>query len=360
MNVTTAPFGALEECQLSVWRALAASDPILSSPFFHPEFIGHVAAVRDDVEVAVLNERGTPTGFFPFQRGRFGTGHPVGAGLSEFHGLIASGRTRLNPVQLLRDCGLRRWQFDHLPLHQPGFDAAVCQRGESPYVDLSGGYAAYVESKRRGKSSVVKRTERKARKLAREVGPLSFVLHTQDASALQALMDWKRDQHRRTGVLDIFDYQWVCDLLTNIAGADRDGFRGTCSVLCAGSEIVAVHLGIQTRRVAHMWFVSYNRRFADYSPGMILFLRMAEALAADNVQRLDFGPGGQRYKQSLMSDSIPVGLGNLERSRAAACLRRTLGFAKQALRSTPAKHVLQGPARALHRIQQWWTFREPA
>ena len=45
----------------------AAQNPQLDNPFFRPEFTQAVAAVRDDVEVAVLEIQQQPVGFFPYQ-----------------------------------------------------------------------------------------------------------------------------------------------------------------------------------------------------------------------------------------------------------------------------------------------------
>ena len=359
MNVTVVSPHALTQLERLKWLELTGSHASLASPFFHPVFIETVAATRGDVQVAVVREGDEIVAFFPFQRGAYQSGLPVGAGLSEFHGLIAVPDQPVDMTRLLRECGLHRWKFDHLPLAQSALSRGVTQRGESPYLDLSRGYAAYVDSKQRSGSSVVKRTERKARKLAREVGELSFVHHTDERSALDLLFSWKREQHQRTGVLDIFRYEWVCDLLRRVHGTHQDSFKGTCSTLSAGGELVAVHLGLQTQNAAHMWFVSYNRRFAQYSPGMILFLRMAEALAAERVQRLDFGPGGQRYKQSLMSASLPVGIGVLERNWFAARGRQTWAAAKSAVRATPVRYALRVPAHTMFRLQQWLAFRQP-
>jgi CelD/BcsL family acetyltransferase involved in cellulose biosynthesis len=64
--------------QLSAWQEIQQSTPLYESPYFRPEFAQAVAAVRSDVEVAVLRDAEKNVGFFPFQRGKLNLGKPVG------------------------------------------------------------------------------------------------------------------------------------------------------------------------------------------------------------------------------------------------------------------------------------------
>ena len=60
----------LGEQQVSAWLALQRANAATDNPSFHPEFTKAVAAVRDDVEVAVMSEDGRYVGFLPFPDGR--------------------------------------------------------------------------------------------------------------------------------------------------------------------------------------------------------------------------------------------------------------------------------------------------
>src|SRR5205814_9502194 len=100
-----------------------------------------------------------------------------------------------------------------------------------------------------------------------------------------------------------------------------------CPVLRAGDHITAVHAGMRARRLLHWWFPSYNQKFAKYSPGIILLIRLAEALAATGVRTLDLGKGDARYKRSLMTCAaelregfadLPCVFGRVRRLRRAA------------------------------------------
>ena len=111
MNVTVVPARELSPENISAWVSLQSADPSSDSPFFRPEFRQAVAAVRKDVEVAVLEENGQPVGFFPFQRRHGNVGRPVGGPMADFNGPIlrpglaahpASGTLREKRLTVLR------------------------------------------------------------------------------------------------------------------------------------------------------------------------------------------------------------------------------------------------------------------
>ena len=89
MNTSVIPAASLTEADALRWSAIQQQTDSLASPFFSPQFTAIVASVRDDVAVARLEEGDRTIGFFPFERGRFGEGRPVGSILSDYHGLIA-------------------------------------------------------------------------------------------------------------------------------------------------------------------------------------------------------------------------------------------------------------------------------
>ena len=57
-------------------------------------------------------------GFFPFQRGKGKVGWPVGYRLNDFQAGIFDSQLDVDARQLLRQCGLTRWHFDHLVADQ--------------------------------------------------------------------------------------------------------------------------------------------------------------------------------------------------------------------------------------------------
>src|SRR5262245_53338141 len=71
------------------WHTLQDANPSLGSPCFSPEFTQAVAAVQQDVEVAVVRHQGSVAGILPFERKAGEVGTPVGGIVSDYQGLIS-------------------------------------------------------------------------------------------------------------------------------------------------------------------------------------------------------------------------------------------------------------------------------
>ncbi|MDP6466871.1 MAG: GNAT family N-acetyltransferase [Pirellulaceae bacterium] len=353
MNVELISANRLESHHVAAWTDVLRLQPSLDSPFFTPEFTQVVASVRKDVEVALLYDDGRLAGFFPFQRTRMNVAVPVGAGFSEFHGVIASPDLRWSAPELLRGCGLLAWKYDHVPVSQEPFARFHQRVGNSPFMNLTDGFGAYCAERQRSGSSVVRKTARKLRKLQRKVGQVCFELHDGGQRGLEKLIEWKSAQHARTGVIDVFRRGWVTDLLRRVHCHQDTDFSGVMSVLSVGGQPIAVHLGMRTGTVAHMWYPAFDTDFGEYSPGMILFLEMARELAKQGVVRIDLGPTPQRYKQSLRSGDIAVAIGTADRYLLAQLGRQAWQAGRRQVRASILAKPARVPARWLYRVRQW-------
>ena len=168
----------------------------------------------------------------------------------------------------------------------------------------------HIEEKLRVKSpQSCKDLARKARKLGREAGELSFIVDSRDKAELRALMGWKSDQYRRNGWVDIFDRPWIVDLVDYLFSAHSDRFGGLLSVLYAGEHPVAAHFGLRSGHVLAHWFPAYAPALQQTVPGLIQHLRMAEETATLGIHLIDMGTGVERYKQTLKSHDLFVAEG---------------------------------------------------
>jgi CelD/BcsL family acetyltransferase involved in cellulose biosynthesis len=86
------------------------------------------------------------------------------------------------------------------------------------------------------------------------------------------------------------------------------------SLLYAGKQLVAGHLGMRSRTVWHYWFPAYDRQFAKFSPGLILLLKMAQEAEELGLRCIDLGTGLTLYKRRLMNAAVSVAEGSVERS----------------------------------------------
>jgi CelD/BcsL family acetyltransferase involved in cellulose biosynthesis len=356
VKIELIPGNALTGELVKQWDALVSSDPRFNSPYFQPEFTQLVSEVRDDVEVAFLVDGGETVAIFPFQRGAFGFGLPIGGLVSDFHGLICAKSFDFDPRELLSKCGLRAWQFDHL-LPSEMFARFQNQLRDSFYVDLGQGFDAYVRDLRMKSRTRVTNVERKKRKIEHDVGPLRFQLYTNQSSAFEHLLRWKSCQYVDTGVVDVFRFEWVTTLLQKIIARRGIKFSGTLSTLHAGETLVAVHAGMQSHNVAHYWFPSFDRDFASYSPGIILLFELARALGVSGVSRLDLGAGSERYKTLFSTGSLLLAAGTVDRYVMAEMIRSNLSQCRHGIRRLRLGKVLPGPARFLHNLRRRSLFR---
>jgi CelD/BcsL family acetyltransferase involved in cellulose biosynthesis len=308
--------------ELSAWRAMQRSTPGLAGAFLSPGFALAAGRVRRRARVAVLEEGQEVMGFFPFEQGPFRVGRPIAAGACDAQGVIHAPGLEWDAGELLRGCGLDVWEFDHLVADQLASAGRNVVRRSSPIIDLSRGYEAYVEERRRSSKKTFKSTLYKQRKLERDLGGSRFELEVRDPEALTVLMRWKSGQYRRTGRRDRFAIDWIERLVRDLFETRSDGCVGTLSVLYAAERPVAAHFGLRSDSSLSCWFPAYDPALARYSPGLSLHLRMAEAAAAAGVRCLDLGKGDEDYKQSLKTGELSVGEGWIDRPSAVAMVRR--------------------------------------
>jgi len=296
------------------WRQLLQAPGMpeaFSSPFFSPEFAQLVGEVRPRSRIAVIEADGIVVGFHGFEANALGLGGPLAARLSDGHGPVLDPRLHWDPAHWLPACGLRSWQFDHLPADLQGFAAHCTRRVSAWQVRLDAGFAAYragIETR----SNWIRRAEPKLRRLERQIGPLRFEANTADPLAWDRLAQWKSAQYRRSGLVDHFATPWVLDYLERLRQSRGIGLTGMMSALYAGERVVAVHLGMRSQRVWHHYLPTYDRELAGFSPGMGLLLRMLQAAPDLGITMLDFSSGDMDYKRSVSTDCVQLAQGAVE------------------------------------------------
>lgn len=311
MKISIIPGKSLTPEHLLLWSHFQQANPDLASPYFCPEYTSAVAAVRDDVWVGLLEEAGAIVGFFPFERGKLPIGRPVGYALCDYQGLIVKPGLNWDAAELLRGCGLSIWNFDNLIASQLPFQPFHKLKTESLIIDLSGGYKAY-DTEQRANSNWIQQASRKMRKFEREVGTLRFETHVADTSLLQLMMSWKSEQYAQLGTFDRFKIEWMVRLISRLHVTQSETFAGMLSVLYVGDEVAALHFGMRSTSVWHYWFPSYNHQFQQYSPGLILLLKMIESAEDLGIQMIDLGKGDESYKQRVSNGVIPLAEGSVE------------------------------------------------
>jgi CelD/BcsL family acetyltransferase involved in cellulose biosynthesis len=146
-------------------------------------------------------------------------------------------------------------------------------------------------------------------------------------------------------------------LLGRIRRHESEEFAGVMSALYAGDRLAAVHLGIRTSQVLHIWFPTYSRDLEQYSPGLILLARLAQQAAARGITRIDFGPGEERYKQQFKSGDTSLLIGGVDLRPGGTSLRRAWHSLNAWVRRSRYREYLEAPINATRRYRQWLAFR---
>ena len=353
LKISTFPAQELSDDLYRRWQAVAASRPELGSPFYQPGFARIIAQQGIDLQLAVIEEGGRERGFFPFHRDRWGRLSSAGLVLNDYHGVVLEQGMALDAEALLRACRGRYFAFDHLPLSQATFADHVRFESHSPVMHLEGGIEAYRRrlAARAGKNSagIFQSVGNARRRLERDHGPLRLELQSRDPRAFQRLIELKSQQFRSTTGLDPMSWPWLRGSLDQVFETDEGPFAGLLSVLYAGDQLVACHLGLRQAEQCHIWFITYDPAFSAYSPGLLLLMGMAEAAQGAGLTLFDLGRGTQPYKLRFQTGAIPLGEGAVSRPAwlAQAALAKTAQ--KRWLKTTILGRVWRSGKSLIHR-----------
>lgn len=358
MQYTAIPIDQLSAEQLETWGRLQQADSRLDSPYFRPEFAQAVAAVRSGSEVAVLEDAGRPVGFLPYHRTRTNVGLPIADTMTDFQGAVVQPGIAWDVAHLLRACRLKALYFDHLLAEQHEFLRFQWRQAPSPFIDLTQGFEAY---RRQNNSRTLSGALQKMRKAERRIGPLRLEPFTTDRRVFQTLIAWKANQYARTRAPNLFDTPWTLELLDRVLAMRTAGLTGMLSAVYLGDRLAAVSLDMRSHGVLHVWFPAYDVELSQYSPGLLLQVRVAQEAQELGIQRIDLGKGPEEFKYHLMTGAIHVAEGAADLRPLAGTVKRwwvgLRDFARRSRLYRPARLVVR-QARSLYRAGKGlWTRR---
>jgi CelD/BcsL family acetyltransferase involved in cellulose biosynthesis len=242
---------------------------------------------------------------------------------------------------LLRECNLKSYDFHALVRTQCDSLENYCQgTTESFCAELGDDSREFLRRLEKSHRTIL-RQQQKSRKMERELGPLQLEIDCRDSDLLEQSIQWKREQYKRTNILDLFTPQWARDLLRNLHGRSNAQARGIVSVLRAGDHVVATHIGMIDGSLLHYWFPSYNTEFARYSPGTALFKEIVRASSDHGIDCIDMGYGEQPYKRKQTDTITTVAHGCVTPSRVYRQWKRATKAAGSALKKVPMKEQLK-------------------
>ena len=293
---------ALTPEMLTLWRTMVAADPVFDSPYFDPRFTQAAGRVSPGARVAVFHRGGRITGFLPHQT-RGATVQPLGAPMSDYHGVIAftgEGPDLEEAAQLLRAPRLA----------VGGWVGPSRTAGQRPTVRAElgdGGFEPWYAERRATFGKFFKDKERARRSMQAEFGDLRVEVGMNDPALLAWILSMKSEQYRRSARHDVFACGWTRDLLADLMrDADAD-FGGSIAALWAGDNLMAAEYSLHAGSSLHFWFPAYTPGLARCSPGILLTLDTIRQGADRAWKVFDFGVGEEGYKKYFNTGSRMVG-----------------------------------------------------
>lgn len=348
----------LSEKELGVWRKILAEQPEYRSPYLSPAWANLVNRVRSDSKVVVFSKDSNPIGFLPVQQSHNHIALPLGGPICDYQSLIALPGHKFDMRLALDALNVQRIDFTGL-LDAHGCCAPHIKSQDSGMiVDISNGWEAYQENRRNAGSSVLKRTRKKFKKMKSECPNVTFEAFTNNRSDFDTLMQWKRDQWKRTKSIDVMSKPWVSQVISDSFDMSEHGFGGELFTLKADGELVAALYALKLDKVLHAWFVGYSRDYETYSPGLILFVETLRAMAEEGYETLDLGGGEYRFKHSLSTEIRSAGPGFIGSTNLATLSRSFQYKLRETMEELPLGPMSRWPAKAMRRVDVWRGMNE--
>jgi CelD/BcsL family acetyltransferase involved in cellulose biosynthesis len=319
MQVTVVRPGDLGPSEADLWAKFQRSSPVMSSPFLSLTFAQVVGRFRPAARVAVVEDGGKIEAFLPFERAALAMGVPIGHPMNDLHGFIGSGAP-IDARLVVRRAGLRGWRFAHAPAEQRALAPFHYNRltVQAPVIDLSNGYHSYLSGRSKNFRKIA---GKKRRALERELGALSLEWNSScPAENLLQLIDQKSGKYYGTRLL--FSDQAALRIVEELATTSNDDCQGIVSVVSVGEKPIARFLGILAQRRLSAWFASYDPNLSRFSPGIMMYLALAEEGAGRGITLIDLCSGQDVYKFHLANDSYSVAAGAVWVSRTEDAARK--------------------------------------
>ena len=313
----------LSAADAACWRQLAAAEPAFWSPLLGPDFAQAVGQVRDDARVAIWRRDGEAIAFLPFHQRPGAFARPIGAPISDYHGLISGPNLGVSGPEAMRLSGLGAYRVTGL-VDPHGLFGTPLETKESHVIALDRPAADYLEGLRADSAKKFKNWRRLDHKLEREGGEVRLAAPDRSLQTFETLLAWKRCQLQRTGGHDFLAPAWMGQLFNSLFQRQTGDFQGLMIGLYAGDRLVAGHFGVRLGSVYHPWIAAADPALAALSPGQTFIIRAIGAMDDLGLTTYDLGPGHDHYKRAFARTQVMIGGG-------LATARNTAGLAAHGL-----------------------------
>lgn len=342
----------LMDGDIAAWREMLAADEAFTSPYLTPDWAQFVARRRPDARIAIFrNADGSAAAFLPVQRSSGYAALPIGGPVCDYQALVGPRDFDLSPA--VKALGVGRVDFT-AGLADSALAPHLLTRDVGHVARFPQGWAGWAEERQEAGSKVAARARKRLSKLMRDhdKGDVVFEPFSTDNHAFDELILWKREQMWRTGVADIFERGWINNLVRDtFAASSADPYFGSALfVLRVKLRPAAALFCLRAQKTLHAWFVAHDRRYSEYSPGLILFAEAIRAAAEAGYTEMDLGPGDYRFKESFANAGRPVGAGYIGRPGLSSAARAAQFQMRALMEALPVGRAKHWPAKAMRRL----------
>jgi CelD/BcsL family acetyltransferase involved in cellulose biosynthesis len=293
------------------WEDLRAANPALYSPYFSCAYTQLIGTLCGNVYVLEVTAADETIALLAFQgrrkpNGKFSSGRPIGAPMTDYHGFICAPDARFDAVQILAQAGIGTYSYS---AHVDSGDITRLtdrSREHCAVIDISEGAESWRAARDSSYRRHLKSNRRRIRK-SEELGERRFEFNCMSQDVFDQLISWKREKFHQTGKFDVLSAAWTIPLLENLwkRGADA-GLRADMHALYFGDRLAAVDLGLSDGTTFHSWVVAYNHEFHHLAPGIQLLEALIDQSGSLGYTRIDLGAGIDGYKRQYASEDIYV------------------------------------------------------
>ncbi|MEM7728760.1 MAG: GNAT family N-acetyltransferase [Pseudomonadota bacterium] len=319
LQLETLATSDLSDADRDGWLSLRAADPLLESPYHHPDYHSLADRHQGGGKLTLAREDGRLVAILPWQGGTFA--RPSGAPLSDYQAVI--GRN-VAVERMLAGQAVGAFHYTAMPAAD-GVETARMEIGtaETWRADQGGSYRRHLKS-----------TRRRARKAEEDVGAPRTVIQSRDIDAYRTLMEWKRGKFIETGKYDVLANDGTSGLLRDLwERGPTAALRADLHVLYFGDRIAACDLGLTDGHVFHSWIVGYDPDLLAYAPGIQLLEALIDESDALGYSVIDLGPGTDGYKRHYATHPRRVAPGVVTLPSPAGWLASGYAKAEGAMRA---------------------------
>ncbi len=292
----------------ALWMSFVQGRPDLSGPYFDVRYVKAIGEGVPGAGIARFYDGARVVGYFPYQI-RANILQPLGAPLSDYHGLIAREGQGVDFNDLIKVTGVRSLEFQGWIGHICGSVRALPLQRR--IADTRLGFEHWYETQKAGHNKFFKNIGRCERNVEKDFGGFDFTWERVTPEVFQWVLALKREQYKKSGLHDIFGCGWTQNLLHNLAAYDDEGFGLRAAVFRHEGRLVAAEISLIAGDSVHLWFPAYDPAYYRYSVGILLTVALMRHLAPLGVKAFDFGTGGEDYKSPLTIEAGEVLEGSL-------------------------------------------------